>query len=69
MIFGKIEFKIAEEHKEPNHFAWLPVLLADGRIAWLEKVCKERWTYENYNGNSYYEPRIDMVVAGWRIQK
>ena len=64
MIFGKIEFKIAEEKKKPNHFAWLPVLLADGRIAWLEKVCKEKWVFGDYSGNNYYERKDEAV---WRV--
>jgi hypothetical protein len=69
MIFGKTEFKIAEEHREKNCFAWLPVLLADGRIAWFESLYREKWTFDKFSGYSYYEPRIDLVVADWRIQK
>lgn len=69
MIFGRIEFKIAEENRESNWFSWFPVLLADGRIAWLESICKEKWTYEKHSGYSYYLPRIDLTVAGWRIIK
>ena len=59
MIFGKIDFKIKEEDKthEANSFAWLPVLLSDGRLAWLERVYKERWNCWGHTGNIYYLPK------------
>jgi hypothetical protein len=53
MIFGKSY----ERHKWQPTFAWLPHILIDGRIAWLETIERRkmqgsirfRWEYRNQN--------------------
>jgi hypothetical protein len=39
MIFGRI----SDDDRPDQWFAWYPVRLTDGRIAWWQKV--DRWKY------------------------
>lgn len=53
MIFGDID-TIVDDKEGDSWFAWYPILLADGRFAWLEDVCREQWQCGGHSGYSYY---------------